>query len=97
MFLAGNGASASTPQLRAQTQMPVSRTPVGDVVYVSQPINAQPCSAISSPMSVSSHPVGPTNRDEGAKTICRSGAVTPVSKVDTPRVINSIENVMQSG
>jgi jasmonate ZIM domain-containing protein len=94
MFLAGNGASASTPQPRVQAQVPISRTPVGDVVYVAQPINAQPCSAISSPMSVSSHPVGPTNKDEGAKTV--KGSVAPSNKVDTPRVINSLEQVMQS-
>lgn len=88
MFLAGNGASVSTPQARVQAQV---ATPT--------PINAQQCSAISSPMSVSSHPVGqpnggPTNKDEGAKTV--GGSVTPVSKVDTPRVINSLEQVMQS-
>ncbi|KAI3816598.1 hypothetical protein L1987_16301 [Smallanthus sonchifolius] len=94
MFLAGNGASASTPQPRVQAQVPISRTPVGDVVYVAQPINAQPCSAISSPMSVSSHPVGLTKKDEGAKTV--KGSVGPASKVDTPRVINSLEQVMQS-
>ncbi|KAI3516629.1 hypothetical protein L1887_15552 [Cichorium endivia] len=84
MFLAGNGANVSTPQARVQAQV---ATPT--------PINAQPCSAISSPMSVSSHPVGqsnggPTNKDDCGK------AVTPSSKVDTPRVINSLEQVMQS-
>ncbi|XP_071686294.1 protein TIFY 6B-like [Rutidosis leptorrhynchoides] len=84
MFLAGNGASASTPQPRVQAQVPVS-----------QPINVQPCSAISSPMSVSSHPVGqstvgPTNKDEGVKT------VGDLSKIDSPKVINSLEHVMQS-
>ncbi|MFS7992969.1 putative transcription factor TIFY family [Helianthus anomalus] len=94
MFLAGNGASASTPQPRVQAAVPIPRTPVGDVVYMAQPINAQPCSAISSPMSVSSHPVGPTNKDEGAKTV--KGSMGPSSKVDTPRVINSLEQVMQS-
>ncbi|XP_021997335.1 protein TIFY 6B isoform X2 [Helianthus annuus] len=94
MFLAGNGASASTPQPRVQAAVPIPRTPVGDVVYMAQPINAQPCSALSSPMSVSSHPVGPTNKDEGAKTV--KGSVGPSSKVDTPRVINSLEQVMQS-
>ncbi|KAI3730679.1 hypothetical protein L1987_61852 [Smallanthus sonchifolius] len=94
MFLAGNGASASTPQPKVQTQVPVSRTPVGDAVYVTQPIKPQPCSAISSPMSVSSHPLGPTNKDEGAKIV--KGSVAPVSKVDTPRVISSLEEVMKS-
>ncbi|KAK9060080.1 hypothetical protein SSX86_020784 [Deinandra increscens subsp. villosa] len=94
MFLAGNGSSASTPQPRAQAQVPISRTPTGDVVYMAQPINAQPCSAMSSPMSVSSHP--PTNKDESFKTV--KSSVGPASKVDTPtRVINSLEQVMQSG
>ncbi|PWA54323.1 ZIM-domain protein 7 [Artemisia annua] len=95
MFLAGNGASSSTP--RVQPQTPVPRTPVGDVVYNAQPINVG--SAMSSPISVSSHPVGqplggPTNRDDGAKTV--GGSSTPITKLDTPRVINSLEQVMQS-
>lgn len=84
MFLAGNGASVTTPQTRVQPQ-----------VATPSPINVQACS-ISSPMSVSSHPIGqssggPTNnKDEGVKT------VAPATKVDTPRVINSLEQVMQS-
>ncbi|KAK1416034.1 hypothetical protein QVD17_31822 [Tagetes erecta] len=87
MFLAANGATASTPQPRVQTQVPVSRTLVGDAVYVAQQLNPQPCPAISSPMSVSSHPPGSTNKDEGAKV---------VTKVDAPRVMSSLEQVMQS-
>ncbi|XP_023738714.1 protein TIFY 6B isoform X2 [Lactuca sativa] len=88
MFLAGNGASVTTPQARVPTQ-----------VATPSPINVQPCSAISSPMSVSSHPVGqssggPTNKDEVGKPV--GGSVPPASKVDTPRVINSLEQVMQS-
>ncbi|CAI9296927.1 unnamed protein product [Lactuca saligna] len=88
MFLAGNGASVTTPQARVPTQV---ATPT--------PINVQPCSAISSPMSVSSHPVGqssggPANKDEVGKPV--GGSVPPASKVDTPRVINSLEQVMQS-
>ncbi|KAL8218696.1 hypothetical protein R6Q57_022069 [Mikania cordata] len=94
MLSAGNGASANTPQPHAQAQVPVSRTPIGDAVYVAQPINPQPCSAISSPMSISSHPLGPTHKDEGAKVV--KGSFTPVNKVDTPRVISSLEQVMQS-
>ncbi|KAI7749956.1 hypothetical protein M8C21_017171 [Ambrosia artemisiifolia] len=94
MFLAGNGASASTPQPRVQAQVPVSRTPVGDALYMTQPINPQPCSAISSPMSVSSHPLRPANNNEGANIV--KGSVAPVSKADTPRAIGSLEQVMQS-
>ncbi|KAK9063667.1 hypothetical protein SSX86_017538 [Deinandra increscens subsp. villosa] len=94
MFLAGNGASAGTPQPRVQSQMPVSRTPVGDAVYVTQPANPQPCSAISSAMSVSSHPLGPTHKDEGAKIV--KGSVGPVNKADNQRVRSSLEQVMQS-
>nr|GEX45093.1 hypothetical protein [Tanacetum cinerariifolium] len=95
MFLAGNGASSSTP--RVQPQTPVPRTPVEDVVYNAQPINVG--SAMSSPMSVSSHPVGllmggPTNRDDGAKSV--GGSSTPITKLDTPQAINSLEQVMQS-
>ncbi|XP_076921672.1 protein TIFY 7-like [Bidens hawaiensis] len=85
MLLAGNGASASTPQARVQAQVPV---------YVNQPVNPQTCSAISSPMSVSSHPLGPTHKDEGAKAV--KGSVAHVNKVDSPRVISSLEEVMKS-
>ncbi|XP_076924632.1 protein TIFY 7-like [Bidens hawaiensis] len=85
MLLAGNGASASTPQARVQTQVPV---------YVNQPVNPQTCSAISSPMSVSSHPLGPTHKDEGAKAV--KGSVAHVNKVDSPRVISSLEEVIKS-
>ncbi|XP_076882524.1 uncharacterized protein LOC143531007 [Bidens hawaiensis] len=53
MLVVGNGASTSTPQARVQAQVPVSGTPVGNMVYVTQPVNPQPCLAISSPMSVS--------------------------------------------
>lgn len=88
MFLAANGATASTHQPRIQTPVPVSRKPLGDAVYTTQSLNPQPFPAISSPMSVSSHPPGPTNKDEGAKI---------VTKVDAPRVMSSLEQVMQSG
>ncbi|XP_076884600.1 protein TIFY 6B-like [Bidens hawaiensis] len=88
------GASTSTPQAKVQAQVPVSGTPVGNVVYVTQPVNPQPCLAISSPMSVSSHPLGPTYKDEGATTF--GGSCLHVSKADCSRVISSLEEVMKS-
>nr|GEU77519.1 hypothetical protein [Tanacetum cinerariifolium] len=57
MFMAGNGsfigAGNSSP---TRTQAPVP-TPV-------TPIRPQPCSAVSSPISVSSHPFGPPDQNE---------------------------------
>ncbi|KAI3729285.1 hypothetical protein L6452_17938 [Arctium lappa] len=102
MFLAGKGAfvaAANGPQPRGQAQVPKPMTPAGDAVYMSQQISTQPCSAVSSPMSVSSHPVGqltggPANKDEAAKR--SGGSPTPVTQMDTPRIMSSFRQARQS-
>jgi len=72
MFLAGNACNIG--QTRGQVQAPSSKLPAAeDAVYLNQqPINTPPCSAISSPISVSSHPPpvggGPTSNDGPPKT-----------------------------
>ncbi|XP_024994316.1 protein TIFY 6B-like isoform X2 [Cynara cardunculus var. scolymus] len=95
MFLAGKGAfvaAANGPQPRGQAPT----NPAGDAVYMSQPISTQPCSAVSSPMSVSSHPVpqSTANKSEAAKRI--GGSTTPVTQMDTPRVMSSFRQARQS-
>ncbi|KAL8196423.1 hypothetical protein R6Q57_024718 [Mikania cordata] len=78
MFLAGNRqfvALADSPQPRTQAQGP---TPMA-------PNTTQPCSSVSSPVSVSSHRVdqltgGPPNETEAAK-----------------RIMSSLGQAMQSG
>ncbi|KAI7736511.1 hypothetical protein M8C21_003511 [Ambrosia artemisiifolia] len=70
MCFAGNGhfvAHADAPQQRNEAQGPTPPTPV----------SMRPCSPVSSPMSVSSHYVGPltggpTNETEAAKRIMNS-------------------------
>ncbi|KVH96214.1 CO/COL/TOC1, conserved site-containing protein [Cynara cardunculus var. scolymus] len=92
---AGKGAfvaAANGPQPRGQAPT----NPAGDAVYMSQPISTQPCSAVSSPMSVSSHPVpqSTANKSEAAKRI--GGSTTPVTQMDTPRVMSSFRQARQS-
>lgn len=78
MFLAGNWhfvAKDDAPQPRTQVKGPTPMTPV----------STQPCSPVSSPMSVSSHHVGqltggPSNEAEAAQ-----------------RIISSLEQGIQSG
>lgn len=80
-------------QQRAQVQAPASKLAAADGVLASQPMNTSPCSGLSSPISVSSHPVpqsgsGSTGNDEvlGAKT---SGvSATPAPKLDSPKILS---------
>lgn len=101
MFLAGNGSAitSNTAHPKAQVQAPSSKLAAGDGVPVNQPINTQPCSGLSSPLSVSSHTgaqsgSGSTSNDElmAAKT---SGGVpsTPVSKVEPQKIANVVGSV----
>lgn len=100
MFLAGNGSSVASnaANLKAQVQAPSSKLAGGDGVPVNQPINAPP-SALSSPLSVSSHTgaqsgSGSTSTDElmGAKKT--SGVPnSPVSKVEPPKILNAAGSV----
>lgn len=93
MFLAGNGTpmASSMGQQRAQVPVAASKLAAGDGILANQPMNTSPCSGLSSPMSVSSHPVAQsgsrsTSADEvlAAKTTGVTSA--PVSKVDSPKI-----------
>lgn len=99
MFLAGSSAIASnTAHPKAQVQAPSSKLAAGDSVPANQPINTQPCSGLSSPLSVSSHTgaqsgSGSTSNDElmAAKTI--GVPSTPVSKVEPQKIANVVGSV----
>ncbi|XP_057482405.1 protein TIFY 6B-like isoform X2 [Actinidia eriantha] len=93
MFLAGNGSTTASnmAQPRTQVQVPASKQAGGDGFLVNHPSNAPPGSGFSSPMSVSSHPVGlsgngcPTN-DEVMAVKPIGVPSTPLSQADTKAV-----------
>lgn len=100
MFLAGNGSSVASnvTNLKAQVQGPSSKLAAGDGVPVIQPINTPP-SALSSPLSVSSHTgaqsgSGSTSTDELMAAKKTTGVPnSPVSKVEAPKIINAVGSV----
>ncbi|PSR84865.1 Protein TIFY 6B like isoform 2 [Actinidia chinensis var. chinensis] len=96
MFLAGNGlcAATNTGQPRAQVQVPPSKQAGGDCPLVNKPNNPPLCSGLSSPMSVSSHPVGQSgagcSNEELAVRPMSGVSGTPVSKFDSPKIVTSL-------
>lgn len=95
MLLAGNGPSAAyhVAQLRHHVLAP-SPKQVAQEVFQSQPLITPPCSALSSPMSVSSHPMGQScggsTKNDGPSKISR-GSTTPVDQA--PKVATSVVHV----
>ncbi|KAL6969988.1 hypothetical protein U1Q18_029698 [Sarracenia purpurea var. burkii] len=97
MLLAVYGSSIASDmaQPRAQVQVPSAKQPGGDGGVINQLAITPPSSVLSSPMSVSSHPVSqsgggsPTNYEAKAfvPTVVSS---TPVSKVDAPKIVTSL-------
>lgn len=93
MLLAGNGSSSSkAAQPRQPVQAPILNSMADDVFYVKQPVSTLPCSGLSSPLSVSSHPVvhkveGSAKNEESAKN--NGGSITPVNKVEAPIMVTS--------
>ncbi|GMP59305.1 hypothetical protein CsSME_00022636 [Camellia sinensis var. sinensis] len=99
MFLAGNGAS-NKAQPRAQVQVPTSKQTGGDGVLGNQPTNnTPPNSGLSSPISVSSHPVGQSGNGltaNGEMMAAKPNGVstTPLSKIDPPKIGPLAANTM---
>lgn len=105
MFLAGNAPSAAynVAQPRHHLVAPSPKPVAEDIGFRGQLVNTPPCSALSSPISVSSHPTrqsvgGSTNNDGPTKV--DGGSSTPVN--GTPKVVTSAGHVaattmMQSG
>ncbi|KAL7181251.1 hypothetical protein ACSBR1_040178 [Camellia fascicularis] len=97
MFLAGNGSTTASnmAQPGAQVQVPASKQAGGDGVLVNQPTNTPLSSALSSPISVSSHPVGhsgsgPTTNDEVMAVKPTGGLSIPINKADPPKIVTSL-------
>ncbi|XP_041011921.1 protein TIFY 6B-like isoform X4 [Juglans microcarpa x Juglans regia] len=98
MLLAGNVSSVALNNAhpKDQVQAPTSKLAAGDVP-VNQPINTQPCSGLSSPISVSSHTgaqsgSGSTSNDElmAAKA---NGVPNAISKVEPQNISNVVGSV----
>jgi len=96
MFLAGNGASiaSNVAQSRAQVQPPISKLAAADAFLRNHPVNAPPGSGLSSPMSVSSHPVGQscsgsTSNNEVMTAKVTGVTTTPENKVEPPKIVTS--------
>lgn len=97
MLLAGNGLSAASNMAQPEVQGPSSKLASDDDgVPMSPPVNIPLFSAISSPVSVSSH----TGPQSGSGSVCSdefliaktSRGPTPTtsaSKVETPKVVNT--------
>lgn len=97
MFLAGNGCpmASNAAHQRSQFQAPSSKPATNDGVIVNQPMNALPSSGLSSPLSVSSQTgaqsgSGSTSTEELMQAKTTGVSVTPVSRVDPPRMVNSL-------
>uniref|UniRef100_A0A5B7A7C8 Protein TIFY n=1 Tax=Davidia involucrata TaxID=16924 RepID=A0A5B7A7C8_DAVIN len=100
MLLAGNGSSAASnmAQPTTQVQTPPSKLAAGDGGLVNQAMNTPPCSGLSSPMSVSSHPVGQsgggsTDSDEVMAVKTTEVSTTPASKADSPKIVTPLGTV----
>lgn len=100
MFLAGSASSTPTnaANLKAQVLAPTSKLAVAaDGIPVNQPINTSN-SALSSPLSVSSHTgtqsgSGSTSTDELIAAKTTAVPITPVSKMDPPKIMNAVGSV----
>uniref|UniRef100_A0A7N0VM38 Protein TIFY n=1 Tax=Kalanchoe fedtschenkoi TaxID=63787 RepID=A0A7N0VM38_KALFE len=98
MFLAGNGSCLVTGEAHhpgAQVRPPTPKLEVTDVLPVNQRIIAQPSSAISSPISVSSHNgaqsmSGSTNTDELVANKPATLPFNPDCKMDPPKPIQAL-------
>lgn len=100
MFLAGSASSTPTnaANLNAQVLPPTSKlAAAADGIPVNQPINTSN-SALSSPLSVSSHTgtqsgSGSTSTDELIAAKTTAVPITPVSKMEPPKIMNAVGSV----
>ncbi|XVE74661.1 hypothetical protein DITRI_Ditri12bG0035000 [Diplodiscus trichospermus] len=104
MFMAGNGSSMASNVVhpKVQVQTPTSKPFQVDSVPANHLTNKQLNSGISSPLSVSSHN-GALSRSGSTSTnelmVCKTtGApTTPISKVEPPKLVNTIGSVSAAG
>lgn len=100
MLLAGNGSSltSNVAHPKVQVQTPISKPLQFETFPMNHFTNAQLSSGIPSPLSDSSHTVvqsgsGSTSTDE--KTVCKTtgSPTTPISQVESPKLVNSMRPV----
>ncbi|KAL1803451.1 hypothetical protein ACET3Z_032098 [Daucus carota] len=94
MLLAGNGPSATyqLAQPKHQVLAPIPKH-VAQEAFRRQPLLTPPCSALSSPMSVSSHPMGQSCGGTMNDVLTKNsrGSATPVDQA--PKAATSVVNV----
>ncbi|XWS63964.1 hypothetical protein CRYUN_Cryun06bG0146400 [Craigia yunnanensis] len=104
MVLAGNGSSmaANVANPKVQVQTPISKPVQVDSVPANQLINTQLSSDISSPLSVSTY-TGAQSRSGSSSTddlmVCKTTGTptTPISKVEPPKLVNTMGSVAATG
>lgn len=90
MFLAGNGCvPPNVVQPRFQVQASTPKLAAVDGTCVNQTPNMLPASGHSSPMSVSSHPIGQSAGNSGNKDDTKIFKTANIS-VETPKVMTSL-------
>ncbi|CAN4114004.1 unnamed protein product [Withania somnifera] len=96
MFLAGTGcAPPNVMQPRFQLQASASKPAAADGACVNQTPNMLPVSGLSSPMSVSSHPIGQCDGSHGNKDDLKISkptniSVSPLGTSETPKIVTSL-------
>lgn len=93
MFLAGNGCTAlNMVQPRFQLQASAPKPAAADGVCVNQTPNMLPASGLSSPMSVSSHPIGQSDGNKDDMKISKTAniSVSPLGTPETPKIVTSL-------
>lgn len=96
MFLAGTGCPPpNVVQPRFQLQASASKPAAADGTCVNQTANMLPASGLSSPMSVSSHPIGqcdgsPGNKDDMKISKTANISVAPRGTLETPKIVTSL-------
>ncbi|XVF02892.1 hypothetical protein REPUB_Repub04eG0213900 [Reevesia pubescens] len=104
MFLAGNGSpmASNVAHPKVQSQTPISKPVQVDSIPANQLINTQLTSGVSSPLSVSSH-TGDQSRSGSTSTddlmVCKTTgtSTTPISKVEPPKLVNTMGSVATAG
>ncbi|XP_059278609.1 protein TIFY 6B-like isoform X1 [Lycium ferocissimum] len=89
MFLAGSGCPPNVVQPRFQLQASAPKPAAADGACVNQAPNMLPASGLSSPMSVSSHPIGQSDGSSGNKDDMKISKTANTS-VETPKVVTSL-------
>ncbi|KAK4380611.1 hypothetical protein RND71_002473 [Anisodus tanguticus] len=89
MFLAGHGAPPNVVQPRFQLQASASKAAAAvDGACMNQTPNMLPASGLSSPMSVSSHPIGQSDGSSGNKDDVKISKTA--NTLETPEIVTSL-------